>query len=231
MGLFKRLCSAFASSAEDAMPVTNNTNNIETPQPVAEKTTSALSNDSMVQPYFHNGNAELTVNPMELIIVIKDGNIADLYPTGTHTLDDTKSANLTNGTAYTLSLRESDKVKWSTVNPISFTDSKYGVLSLRARGAFSYKLIDPARFVDEYIIAGSNISIDDYAKNIFDNSIETAIQNCNIASYLELQSPKFCRAIENELQCPVFNYKVNIEMIKLTEESQKAIEQAMMNNL
>ena len=239
MSLLKRLFSAFTSSVDNTISElsehTNNTNKIEVNTPTVEKSTSTPDNnsDGIISKYVFSGEiksgTQIMVSSGEILVVIKDGTIVNLLPTGMYVLDDSNVSDFATGSAYTISLKESEKFKWGTINPINFNDNQYGMLALRVRGTYSYKICDVVKFVTDYMKAGNIFSVNDHTKSLLINAVEKAIYNCNGISYTQLSTADIGKFVENELKDIGINFIVNIEMITLAQESEAVIKQAMQN--
>ena len=239
MSLLKRLFSAFTSSVDNTISElsehTNNTNKIEVNTPTVEKSTSTPDNnsDGIISKYVFSGEiksgTQIMVSSGEILVVIKDGTIVNLLPTGIYVLDDSNVSDFATGSAYTISLKESEKFKWGTINPINFNDNQYGMLALRVRGTYSYKICDVVKFVTDYMKAGNIFSVNYHTKSLLINAVEKAIYNCNGISYTQLSTADIGKFVENELKDIGINFIVNIEMITLAQESEAVIKQAMQN--
>lgn len=248
MSLFKRLCSAFTSSVENAISElsehtsstnNNNTNNanitnsVEATPPTAKNSTFKPNDNSndIISKYVFNdeiqSGTQIVVNSGEAIVVIKNGAIVNLLTTGVYAFNDSNISDFTTGSAYIISLKESDKIKWGTVKPIAFTDNQYGLLSLRLRGTYSYKICDIVKFVNDYM--NCSLPVNDYTRNLLINAVEIAISRCNGGSYTQLKPADISRLIENELVNTGLSFNVKLDMITPTEESNAVIKQAMQN--
>lgn len=128
-------------------------------------------------------------------------------------------------------LLESNQFRWGTNEPIIFTDNDCGELALRVCGAYHYKICDPVRVLTDYINADDNFSIPDYTKNLVTDAFKKIIQNYNGCSYTQLPTKDICNAIKEELVTTGFGFRIEIQMIKPTEESMAAINKAMQNKI
>ena len=245
MSLLKRLFSAFTSSVDDTISElsehtnnTNPTNKVEVNPPTVEKSTSTPDNnsDGIISKYVFNGEiksgTQIMVSSGEMLVVIKDGTIVDLLPTGMYVLDDSNVSNFATGSAYTISLKESDKFKWGTVKPINFNDKQYGMLALIVRGTYSYKICDVVKFVTDYMNTGNIFSVNDHTRSLLINAVEKAIYSYNGISYTQLSTADIGKLVENELNDTTgINFTVDLDMITLTKESEEIIKQAMRNKI
>lgn len=106
--------------------------------------------------------AQLTVRDSQSVLFVNEGQIADSFGPGLHTLN-TKNLPLLTDLQHWDKLFESpfksDVIffshrlqldrKWGTPNPITLRDPEFGVVRLRAFGIYSYRLTDTALFYKE----------------------------------------------------------------------------------
>ena len=97
--------------------------------------------------------AQLTVRPGQRAVFVNEGKIADVFEAGLHTLE---TANLPilatlkgwkygfhsqfKAEVYFLNITEQLDRKWGTSTPVILRDADFGMVRLRARGNFSYKV-------------------------------------------------------------------------------------------
>ena len=238
MGLFKSLCSLFTSSGENAVSAPSNnsgtTNNAEPNPTTVEKPahTTDKNSDELITEYIFDGEVKIgtkiTVKPTELLALTKDGVIVEMFRDGEYIVNDSNLFKFTNSVPYTVNLLRRTN-KWSTNEPIIFTDNNYGEISLRAFGTYHYNLWDPVKIVTEYINKDHNFSLNDYTKTLVVNAFEKVIQSYNGSSFTQLPTKDICNAVQDELGATGFGFTIQIQMIKPTEESEAAIKQAMQN--
>lgn len=106
--------------------------------------------------------AQLTVRDSQSVLFVNEGQIADSFGPGLHTLN-TKNLPLLTNLQHWDKLFESpfksDVIffshrlqldrKWGTPNPITLRDPEFGMVRLRAFGIYSYRLSDTALFYKE----------------------------------------------------------------------------------
>lgn len=106
--------------------------------------------------------AQLTVRDSQSVLFVNEGQIADSFGPGLHTLN-TKNLPLLTNLQHWDKLFESpfksDVIffshrlqldrKWGTPNPITLRDPEFGVVRLRAFGIYSYRLTETALFYKE----------------------------------------------------------------------------------
>lgn len=239
MGLFKGLCSLFTSSGKNTVSAPSNnsdtTNKVETPATVEKAAhTTDKNSDNLITEYIFDGEVKIgtkiKVNPTELLAVTKDGVIIEMFSEGEYIITDSNLFKFTNSVPYTISLLGRTN-KWSTNEPIIFTDNDYGEVSLRACGTYHYNLWDPVTIVTNYINEGPNFSLHEYTRNLVVNTFEKVIQSYNGTSFTQLPTKEICNAVHEELRATGFGFTIEIQMIKPTEESITAINQAMQNKI
>lgn len=103
--------------------------------------------------------AKLTVRDSQMALFVDEGQVADVFGPGLHTLETENLPLLTNlkhwdklfdspfkSDVYFFSSREQLDRKWGTPNPVTIRDKEFGVVRLRAFGIYSYHLADPKTF-------------------------------------------------------------------------------------
>lgn len=108
--------------------------------------------------------AQLIVRDSQMAIFFKDGHAADSFATGRHTLTTLNIPILTRLLAfpfafkspfraevYFVSFQTFTNLKWGTKNPVAFRDSKFGLIRLRANGAFTIKIVQPILFLNTIV--------------------------------------------------------------------------------
>lgn len=115
----------------------------------------------MADQEIQNG-AKLTVRETQLALFINEGQIADLFYPGLHTVATNTLPILTNlrnwdkafqspfkSDVYFFSTREQLDQRWGTPNAIVIKDKQFGPLRVRAHGTYSFKLQDPKIFYNK----------------------------------------------------------------------------------
>ena len=103
--------------------------------------------------------AQLTVRESQMAMFVDEGKVADVFNPGMYKLDTKTLPVLTylkNWDKFFKSPFKSDvyffntKVqlgrKWGTAQPITIRDKEFGIVSVRAFGMYSYRLVDPKHF-------------------------------------------------------------------------------------
>jgi len=127
------------------------------------------SRDTMVYRFpvyakeIKNG-AKLVVREGQAAVFIREGKLADVMSPGTYTLD-TKNLPVLSTLlgwkygfespfkceVYFVSTRQYTDLKWGTQNPIMMRDADFGVVRLRAFGAYAVRISDPGLFIKEIV--------------------------------------------------------------------------------
>jgi membrane protease subunit (stomatin/prohibitin family) len=103
--------------------------------------------------------AQLTVREIQMAAFINEGQVADVFGPGLHTLTTENVPLLTNlmnwdkgfnspfkSDVYFFSLRERINFKWGTTQPITIRDAELGPIRIRAFGSYSFRVTDVPRF-------------------------------------------------------------------------------------
>ena len=125
------------------------------------------SNDTMVWRFSRPRNeiktgAQLIVRPGQVAVFVEQGEIADVFEPGRHTLttENLPVLSTLRGWKYGFespfkaeivfaSTRQFVGRKWGTANPVIVRDPEIGPARLRAFGTYSIRVSDPSQFVRE----------------------------------------------------------------------------------
>ena len=129
------------------------------------------SGDTMVWRYPRHQNeikygAKLTVRESQAAVFVSEGQIADVFGPGLHSLTTRNLPILTKlqkwyhgfespfkSEIYFISTRNFTDIKWGTKKPITLRDPEFGPVRLRSFGTFVIRVSDPKSFITE--IAGT----------------------------------------------------------------------------
>ncbi len=126
--------------------------------------------------------SQLVVRESQVAVFFRDGKALDVFGPGRHTLSTANIPLLANlisipfgGTspfrAEVIFVNMADLIdmKWGTMEPVTFRDSEFGMVRLRAFGAYAMAVADPQLFVNK-IVGTQGIyettQIEDYLRNI-----------------------------------------------------------------
>ncbi|MFA5782234.1 MAG: SPFH domain-containing protein, partial [Bacteroidales bacterium] len=130
------------------------------------------SNDTILHRFERYNNeikygAKLVVRESQLAVFINEGQVADVFQPGTHTLETQNMPVLTTlkgwkygfhspfkAEVYFCNTKNFTDQKWGTKNPIMMRDAEFGVVRIRAFGNYAMKIKDAVKFIRE--IAGTD---------------------------------------------------------------------------
>jgi membrane protease subunit (stomatin/prohibitin family) len=112
-----------------------------------------------MQDYEIQNGGQLTVRESQMALFVNEGQVADLFGPGLHTLNTRTLPILTylknwdkafqspfKSDVYFFSTRLQTNQHWGTPNPITIRDKEFGAIRLRAFGIYSYNIADPKVF-------------------------------------------------------------------------------------
>ncbi|HQU81578.1 MAG TPA: SPFH domain-containing protein [Pyrinomonadaceae bacterium] len=118
------------------------------------------------QQEIKNG-AQLIVRESQAAVFVFEGQVADVFTPGRYTIDGGNTPILSKlgawkygfnspmkSEVYFVNTKQFTDMKWGTSNPIMLRDADFGIVRLRAFGAYSLRVADPAMFIKE--VAGTN---------------------------------------------------------------------------
>ncbi len=108
--------------------------------------------------------AKLTVREGQVAVFVNEGQIADVFGPGLHTLATQNMPLLTmlkswphgfnspfKADVYFFSTRQFTDLKWGTSNPIPMRDADFGVVRTRAFGSYALRITDASKFLREVV--------------------------------------------------------------------------------
>lgn len=118
------------------------------------------------QQEIKNG-AQLIVRESQAAVFVFEGQVGDVFTPGRYTIDGGNTPILSKlgawkygfnspmkSEVYFVNTKQFTDMKWGTSNPIMLRDADFGIVRLRAFGAYSMRVADPGEFIKE--IAGTN---------------------------------------------------------------------------
>ena len=118
------------------------------------------------QQEIKNG-AQLIVRESQAAVFVFEGQVGDVFTPGRYTVEGGNTPILSKlgawkygfnspikAEVYFVNTKQFTDMKWGTSNPIMLRDADFGIVRLRAFGAYSMRVADPAEFIKE--IAGTN---------------------------------------------------------------------------
>ncbi|MBP9663110.1 MAG: SPFH domain-containing protein [Pyrinomonadaceae bacterium] len=111
--------------------------------------------------------AQLIVRESQAAVFVFEGQVADVFTPGKYEIDGGNTPILSKlgawkygfnspfkSEVYFVNTKQFTDLKWGTSNPVMMRDDDFGIVRLRAFGAYSLRVTDPAGFIKE--IAGTN---------------------------------------------------------------------------
>lgn len=108
--------------------------------------------------------AQLIVRPGQTAVFVNEGQVADAFEAGTHTLTTQNLPILSTlrgwkygfdspfkAEVYFVSMRQFTDLKWGTQNPIMVRDPEFGMVRLRAFGGYAMRVSDPKALLTELV--------------------------------------------------------------------------------
>ncbi len=159
------------------------------------------TNDTLMYKFPDEGNdikmgAQLIVRESQVAIFSKNGQIADIFGPGRHTLTSAnipllcKLVNIPFGgespfkaEVYFVSTKQFINQEWGTANPVMMRDSDFGVVRVRGFGGYAFKINEPSIFLKEVFGTHSSYKVKDlngYLKKIVVSSLSDAIAESKI---------------------------------------------------
>lgn len=190
--------------------------------------------------------AQLIVRESQAAVFVHEGQVADVFTPGKYTIDGDNTPVLTKlgawkygfnspfkSEVYFVNTKQFTDMKWGTSNPIMLRDADFGIVQLRAFGAYSLRVADPAAFIKE--IAGTNAQ---FSTEDIDVQLKRAVVTEFTDALGELKVPALDLAAQYKEMGATLREKINeefkdwgleitkffIENISVPEEVQKAID-------
>ncbi|WP_436798914.1 SPFH domain-containing protein [Micromonospora aurantiaca (nom. illeg.)] len=108
--------------------------------------------------------AKLVVRESQTAVFVNEGKIADVFTPGTYTLETRNLPILSTlkgwkygfnspfkAEVYFVNTRQFTDMKWGTQNPVILRDAEFGVVRVRAFGAFAARVVDASRLLRELV--------------------------------------------------------------------------------
>ncbi|MDG2282047.1 MAG: SPFH domain-containing protein [Longimicrobiales bacterium] len=134
---------------------------------------------------FHRHNneikngAELTVREGQTAIFIDEGQLADVFGPGMHTLETENLPILSTfrgwkhgfespfkAEIYFVNMRQFTDQKWGTKNPVTMRDPEFGPVRVRAFGTYAIRVSDPGKFLTEIVGTDGHFTTEDVTDQV-----------------------------------------------------------------
>lgn len=189
----------------------------------------------------------LTVRESQMAVFVNEGQVADVFGPGRHTLTTQTLPLLTNlknwdklfqspfkSDVYFFSTRQQIDQRWGTSQPVTLRDKDFGAVRLRAFGNYSYRITDPKRFHTE--ISGTRerytvADLDGQLRGLMLQHISDAVAQSGVP-FLDLAANQveFAQQLQ-QATVPAFEALglklegVTVQNVSLPEELQKILDQ------
>ena len=189
----------------------------------------------------------LTVRESQMAVFVNEGQVADVFGPGRHTLTTQTLPLLTNlknwdklfqspfkSDVYFFSTRQQIDQRWGTSQPVTLRDKDFGAVRLRAFGNYSYRITDPRRFHTE--ISGTRerytaADLDGQLRGLMLQHISDAVAQSGVP-FLDLAANQveFAQQLQ-QATAPSFEVLglklegVTVQNVSLPEELQKILDQ------
>ena len=190
--------------------------------------------------------AQLIVRESQAAVFVFEGQVADVFGPGKYTIDGGNTPILSKlgawkygfnspfkSEVYFVNTKQFTDMKWGTANPIMLRDADFGIVRLRAFGAYSMRVADPQTFIKE--VAGTNAhfqteDIDTQLKRAIVTEFSDALGELKIAALdLAAQYKEIGEAIRAKINEDFRTYglevtKFYVENISLPLEVEEAMD-------
>jgi membrane protease subunit (stomatin/prohibitin family) len=190
--------------------------------------------------------AQLIVRESQTAVFVFEGQVADVFTPGRYTIEGGNTPILSKlgawkygfnspikSEVYFVNTKQFTDTKWGTANPVMLRDADFGIVRLRAFGAYSLKVADPATFIRE--ITGTNghfqvEDIDGQLKRAIVTEFSDALGEMKIAALdLAAQYKELGDIIRGKINEDFKTYglevtKFYVENISLPEEVEAAMD-------
>lgn len=190
--------------------------------------------------------AKLIVRESQAAVFVFQGQAADVFTPGTYTIDGGNTPILSKLEAwkygfnspmkaevYFVNTKQFTEAKWGTANPVMLRDADFGIVRLRAFGAYSLRVADPQTFIKE--IAGTNghfqvEDIDGQLKRAIVSEFSDAVGEMKIPALdLAAQYKELGEVIRSKINEDFKTYglevtKFYVENVSLPEEVEAAMD-------
>ncbi len=190
--------------------------------------------------------AKLVVRESQTAVFVNEGQIADVFTPGTYTLETQNLPVLSTlkgwkygfhspfkAEVYFVTTRQFTDLKWGTQNPVIVRDPEFGMVRLRAFGAFAARVVDAAALLRE--LAGTDPQfrteeVQEYLRQLIVGRLATALATAGVpmldlASRQDGLGARLAGALTEELApVGIAVPKFIIENISLPPEVEAAVD-------
>ncbi|NAS31066.1 DUF4339 domain-containing protein [Flavobacteriaceae bacterium R38] len=208
------------------------------------------TNDTIVHRFerYQNeikNNAKLIVREGQVAVFINEGQLADVFKPGTHTLNTQNLPILATlkgwkygfnspfkAEVYFVNTRLFTDEKWGTKNAITLSDQRFGLVEIRAFGTYSFRISDAGKFIIDVVGTDGNFTnyeINEHLKSLIATRFTDTVGEANIPIELYAANTTELSETCQEVMQPEFD-RVGIELerfyienVSMPEELKKEI--------
>ncbi|MFC0280864.1 SPFH domain-containing protein [Falsigemmobacter intermedius] len=191
--------------------------------------------------------AKLTVREGQAAVFVHEGQIADVFGPGLYQLETNNMPIMTalqhwdhgfkspfKSEIYFVNTTRFTGQKWGTRNPLMLRDPEFGPLRLRAFGAYSLRVIDPAKFMQEIVGTDGEFTTEEITVHIRDVIVQEftrAVASSGIPALdMAANLGDLSKIVKEAMEPAVAQYGLElpdfvIENISLPEAVEKVLDQ------
>lgn len=172
--------------------------------------------------------AQLTVRQTQAAVFVNEGNLADIFGPGLHTIETRNLPVLTNlknwdklfqspfkSDVIFFSMNEQINQKWGTSAPVTVKDKEFGMVRIRAFGSYSYRIQNPKVFYQKLSSNKDVFMADDlegHLKSMIMTSLATFLGQSQV-SFIDMAAhqEKFSALLKEALKDDFQNYGLSLE--------------------
>ena len=140
--------------------------------------------------------AKLVVRESQVAVFVNEGQIADAYGPGTYELQTQNMPILSTlkgwkygfhspfkAEVYFVNTRQFTDLKWGTQNPVMVRDPEFGMVRLRAFGAYSMRVVEPRRLLTELVGTDPQFrteEVSEYLRQMLVGRLSTALARAEV---------------------------------------------------
>ncbi|GLY64443.1 antifreeze protein, type I [Amycolatopsis taiwanensis] len=140
--------------------------------------------------------AKLIVRESQAAVFVNEGRIADAFAPGTYTLQTQNMPILSTlkgwkygfqspfkAEVYFVNTRQFTDLKWGTQNPVILRDPEFGMVRLRAFGAFAVRVVDPPALLRELVGTDPEFrteEVSEFLRQLIVGRLGTALANAGV---------------------------------------------------
>lgn len=161
--------------------------------------------------------AQLIVRESQAAVFVFEGQVADVFGPGRYSIDGGNTPVLSKlgawkygfnspfkSEVYFVNTKQFTDMKWGTSNPVMLRDADFGIVRLRAFGAYSLRIADPSEFIKQITGTNAQFQTDD-----IDGQLKRSIVTEFSDAIGELKIPALDLAAQYKEMGEVIRTKIN----------------------